>query len=110
MSRWTVTDWYREQAEAVGMTGTHAGCLNALSELMEGLESCALLHGTHVKAIFALVKHLTFPDAEYLSGATPDEFLGIYECIHMILTTLDEEPIKVLGLANDWLADQEVFA
>lgn len=102
-----VSDEYRALATEQGMAGTHMGAVNVLCGLHDMLTQAVAAGtiGEHlILAIGAATRAEVLPlDIKYLSQATPDEFLAIYEWAQNVIDFLDSAPE---GLA-DWLDETE---
>jgi hypothetical protein len=102
--RYTAGAEFRAEMAASGITGTYAGVVNALADLVNRLDR-AVAEETITQQqrdrVIARAREELLPPAGRLRDASPDEFLAVFEWVLNAITALDERPEEMIALLDE---------
>ena len=102
--RYTASAEFRAEMAASGITGTYAGAINALADLVNRLDR-AVAEETITQEqrdrIIARARAELLPPAGRLRDASPDELLAVFEWVLNAITALDERPDQMIALLDE---------
>lgn len=102
--RYTASAEFCAEMAASGITGTYAGAVNALADLVNRLDRAVVeetITPEQRDRIIARARAELLPPAGRLEDASPDEFLAVFEWVLNATTALDECPEAMVALLDE---------